>query len=545
MGLLPVTTATLLLQAAELFVASGLLTVWTWTTYNLAYGASAKRDQRRWEQVKTAISSFTAGRLLEGTLMILLVICLGVAGFYTTIVLAGLDITRDFSFQKEFTLTGQLGPYDFLSSDLNSSLWSLTSEGLAREDFRVSLAGLGAWNLGDLPATRVPLNGYVLVNDSAGTTWTADGHLVGDCNEVRGITYRQVGDWDIVTGTNCSEPPDPRARTSVTGGWFATKDMGNVYYSRDLFPDVTTPLAELKQDAMYEYRSVLVSEQPINEIMEHRMTLLYATEVGEGAVEQTSFREEAAQALLEARPGDLLVRRSANVTDGTVLEEALVLLLGREDTPTITGWNMTRSAAHYKSDTARNRFAELKWFSAGRVKGGDTTGMVTGTQPDIDADRRAMLRLLLEVQRTGVVIASKARLGYTESAIWIAFAIPLLLFLISAAWAASMPAFVTNSITENLFVCNNPEYDDCASNKKEKGWLSAERWASSDISASRDASHVMIRIGNKTLVPQVVESRFCDAGAETPLSRMSSAKAYCRSVIDRQEAVVRAGMTLN
>jgi hypothetical protein len=296
---------------------------------------------------------------------------------------------------------------------------------------------------------------------------------------------------------------------------------------------------------MYEYRSVLVSEQPINEIMEHRMTLLYATEVGEGAVEQTSFREEAAQALLEARPGDLLVRRSANVTDGTVLEEALVLLLGREDTPTITGWNMTRSAAHYKSDTARNRFAELKWFSAGRVKGGSTTGMVTGTQPDIDADRRAMLRLLLEVQRTGVVIASKARLGYTESAIWIAFAIPLLLFLISAAWAASMPAFVTNSITENLFVCNNPEYDDCASNKKEKGWLSAERWASSDISASRDASHVMIRIGNKTLVPHVVESRFCDAGAETPLSRMSSAKAYCRSVIDRQEAVVRAGMTLN
>jgi hypothetical protein len=128
MGLIPVTTTTLLLQAAELLIASGLLTVWTWTTYNLAYGASAKRDQRRWEQLKTAISSFAAGRLLEGTFMLLLVLCLGVAGFYTTLVLAGLDITRDFSFQKEFTLTGQLGPYDFLAPDLNSSLWSLTSE---------------------------------------------------------------------------------------------------------------------------------------------------------------------------------------------------------------------------------------------------------------------------------------------------------------------------------------------------------------------------------------------------------------------------------
>jgi hypothetical protein len=279
--------------------------------------------------------------------------------------------------------------------------------------------------------------------------------------------------------------------------------------------------------------------------MEHRMTLVYATEVGEGAVEQTSFREEAAQALSEARPGDLLVRRSAKVTDGTVLEEALVLLLGPEDTPTITSWKMTRSAAHYKSDTALSAHFQLKWFNAGRVKENITIGMVTGTRPDIDADRRAMLRLLLEAQQTGVITASKARLGYTESAVWMAFAIPLLLFLMSAAWAASMPAFVTNSLTENLFVCNNPEYDDCASNKKEKGWLSAERWASSDISASRDASHVMIRIGNRTLVPHVVESRFWDAGAGTPLSRMSSAKAYCRNIIDRQEAVGRPKMTLN
>ena len=161
-----------------------------------------------------------------------------------------------------------------------------------------------------------------------------------------------------------------------------------------------------------------------------------------------------------------------------------------------------------------------------------TVGSVRQRMIDNDEARVSNMRRLHEMDLSGnLAIYRVENRAYLAAAAGYV-AVPVVLLLVLWVLNRRLNAFGTNTITENMYVCNHPGLNDCASNSRNlvERMFTPERWARETVGRLKTDTHVTVALGKGILQYRLIHEDMEEVEAYENLSTKRSAAWFMCSV---------------
>lgn len=506
MAYVTVPLANFAFQMYELAMRAAFTTLWASLLFRISFSAYAKRSSSPLQMLKTAAWRIRHGAWKEATMLLLIVLIYILTGFYTTLITANLDTQIVYGSTLHTPLARSLSSNTYGQLDVNGSIWDAVDVSVPRPSFKVV-------EMGETDAERMHMDRFGpsmdrwRSKDSTGGNWTLWLFYVGD-NPLNGDSvHTPMGDWVEIANydRNSSWPFQYEEGINVR---FASYDR----LTRKGEYAISTP--NIQSRGTWVSSSVNVTYQGLLLRGEKRETVMLQT------VKATSYQRslnanESAELQDEHGSGqgitmkkDSLYHKHILHMDGGVateswaeerLEEVLYTTGPEQRVAGCTVVSTMRFVGRVP-EGEDDKTEELGWT----VKWDDKLTRIGGSHDAVDpADERqlAALRVLQNVLSRDQVAYKSAEPAYELKWVLIWGVLPVALVVLALVCQFAEYPFVTNSITENLYVSNNAVLDDCASNGR-KGMSEAmkpEMWMRERIDFLTTGQHFTVSIGESVV----------------------------------------------
>lgn len=506
------------LQVAEIFLKTFLCTLWASVAFRTCYSAQAKRGQTPLALARTAGYAAVSGAYREALLIAVLLALSLTLPFTPTVGLAILptvSVAVPYGTHKTYR---SLSPMDKVSGDMNQTLFEISRSGLRRDQFAATALGPtslegGRWSL----ETDSPWLNVNLTRES--DIWTGDAGRASDCRW-HGLGPVHRG-WYTSEGCATTAAVRPSLEKPVHFRWIMgdklrklTDNYGTTGYIADKKYENTSYTGRywvLFAGKGTEGRMVFESDYEVAHVEDVKASELLST------LNLTSA------ALTNA---SVLAAHTFDKREGEAVEIRAEYKVSTSDgQPMLTGTLFRRRTRWAGTDIGRYELGTMEFYTSGLTKGRMELGYQSGWPMQQAQNRIQQLRMLVHIAETHSFEVSKISESYLGVPVLLWLAASTLMLCVGALLAYLEPKYVTNSHVENMFVVNDENTDDCASNRRTTliEWFKPELWARSDIRLAASGDHIMLLMNG--LTPKMTHVDVPLGRVTTPMLRQMKAAA--------------------
>lgn len=490
-------------QAVGLGLKVTLSVIWSWLTFRICRSAHYKQMQGFGGLLRTTVYAASRNNLAECVSLAVLLAVISLTGFYATLMTSVLDTVEYGDYQSLVPVLAEVEPENFLSSEIDQSMWRLTDGSVARQDFELT-----SGNTTELEYVEVPL-------------------LVASFDDTARVLDAKNQSWHVPAATRTSCPAKQEVSQYSTGQWTADHVVCGDYKRGDLLGNVTA-IGWIEDPRWYKdqsHRELLLfdgknlrlhnSNIEVREVYSIGLdvyalaeSLIKFTAVsGVWNLSDTAFKNSIPLDVPETPYTEVRYKRhTLEATKGVVTERKSEFTVARLTTGTYVyeGYDVNRTyvaVGNYRPTALEYEKQLAKSTGVSTSDTSDQDAKLARGRPLNEDGHTDGLRALLTAVTEKYVMVTLRHKGYRVTDILYSVSpLAVLGLVVLYIWLKQDP-FEANTLTENMYVNNNTELNDCASNRwsRDKRWWYPERWTTLVIDAGVWEDHVSVVLGGKLL----------------------------------------------